>query len=193
MGQFIMDRDDEEIIRAANNIELITEETEITEEIIEHCKRHETVDSHVSKQNMEDWYCLLRNTQGDLSYYTRGFKYMEDNRGFLSDSLFCEYAYILNCDTKTLEFYRGFNTKKESKGRYAAGQDKWQAKDSGKYYGVALVAKIPWKSIRLMGIGTFVLILRYFAQQYDWERAPEYIEERDRIQLPSKMAASFAA
>ena len=35
-------------------------------------------------------------------------KYNEDERDFLQNGLFCEYAYIYNQDNDTLEIYRGF-------------------------------------------------------------------------------------
>ena len=56
----------------------------------------------------DDWYCLLRHAQGDLNVYKNGLRYMIDNHDFIKDSLFCEYAYIINLDTKRLEFYVGF-------------------------------------------------------------------------------------
>ena len=46
-------------------------------------------------------------------------KCFTDNHGFLHDSLFCEYAYIVNLDTEKLEFYIGFNKNPNAKGRYA--------------------------------------------------------------------------
>jgi hypothetical protein len=39
----------------------------------------------------------------------RGIKRLIDSSGFAADSLFCEYAYVLNFDTEVLEVYRGFN------------------------------------------------------------------------------------
>lgn len=33
-----------------------------------------------------------------------------DRRGFPADSLFCEYAYVIDMDAEVLEVYRGFNT-----------------------------------------------------------------------------------
>lgn len=37
-----------------------------------------------------------------------------DKRKFALDSLFCEYAYVVNLDTKTVEFYLGLNTNKNA-------------------------------------------------------------------------------
>ena len=67
----------------------------------------------------------------------------ENQKDFLYDSLFCEYAYILNLDTQELEFYTGFNTIPfENKGRYAM-----LGYDNG-YYGVVLTKRIPLSVIQ---------------------------------------------
>jgi len=69
---------------------------------------------------------------------------------FMADSVFCEYAYILNLDTEELEIYRGRNTNPHAAGRYAA-KGRWSppAPMTGiSYYGVRLVKTIPFSLIR---------------------------------------------
>ena len=69
-------------------------------------------DESVSTQDSSEWYCLLRNLQG-ISIFNEilegNVEHMIDSFNFLKDSLFCEYAYIINLDDKKLEFYQGFN------------------------------------------------------------------------------------
>lgn len=68
-----------------------------------------------------------------------------DTHDFLYDSLFCEFAYIVNLDDKTLEIYKGFNKSPGGKGRYA---DKFVDNLSGdRYYGVTLWLSIPLKEV----------------------------------------------
>lgn len=43
----------------------------------------------VGEREKVDWYCLLRNAQGDLEKMLEA-GYYKDSHGFLSDSLFCE-------------------------------------------------------------------------------------------------------
>ena len=78
-------------------------------------------------------------------------KSFNDSNDFLIDSLFCEYAYIINLDKNVLEFYRGFNKDKNAKGRYASLISKWNASDPNMngedYYGVKLVQEIPLQDI----------------------------------------------
>lgn len=130
----------EEIKTAAQNIQLIQKNSIPTEEQIRECMPWTNLS--VSNQSTSDWYCLLREAQGNLDAYIDGLKYMTDNQSFLLDSLFCEYAYIINVDTNQLEFYSGFNKKsRERKGRYANIRPEDSRPDS--YYGVALLWKIP--------------------------------------------------
>lgn len=68
----------------------------------------------------------------------------EDYHEFLYNSLFCEYAYIINLDTRKLEFYTGSNRNPEANGRYA---DHYAYKDDHRYCGVVLVQSIPLSAI----------------------------------------------
>jgi hypothetical protein len=131
-----------EIKKTAERIILIDEDIPPTPEQIKDCEPW--TDLGVSSQSTSDWYCLLRGAQGDLSAYTDGLKYMPDSNSFLLDSLFCEYAYIINTDEQVLEFYSGFNKKSRlRKGRYAA----IQSEPDSNYYGVALIKKYPLEDI----------------------------------------------
>lgn len=62
-----------------------------------------------------------------------------NSHDFLYDSLFCEYAYIVNLDTNMLEFYKGFNKDRNALGRYS----NFKADEDSKYYGVKLNQEIP--------------------------------------------------
>lgn len=84
--------------------------------------------------NEQDWYSLIRELQGDMQK-TLDVGYMIDSRSSLSNSLFCEYAYILNFDTWKFEVYKGWQRSKHDKGRYG------QSKLVGGYGGVALVGE----------------------------------------------------
>ena len=45
-----------------------------------------------------DWYYLLRNCQGEPNLFKEGLRYMTDDKEFLEDNLFCEYAYLIDLD-----------------------------------------------------------------------------------------------
>lgn len=87
-----------------------------------------TVHDNADELDAWDW----ENSQFNNSFY--------NDECFLHDSLFCEYAYIINLDNKTLEIYEGFNRLPNGKGRYAEFSIEREG-DGRKYYGVKLVKK----------------------------------------------------
>lgn len=84
-----------------------------------------------------DWYSLLRGTQGDLSAMLRAGLY-EDAADFPRDSLFCEWAYVVDFDGRAFEVYEGFRTTPPTDGRWAEqpGTD-----ERGQYFPVQRVAR----------------------------------------------------
>ncbi|NCQ52119.1 hypothetical protein GW796_09555 [archaeon] len=128
----------ESLKKTASNIVLVNSEDIPSAEQVKECDKWTNVG--VGNQSTEDWYCVLRKSQGDLLSYSNGLKYMIDSSSFLLDSLFCEYAYIINTDSNMLEFYVGFNKLQlNGKGRYA-NKKAISDQDNG-YFGVALVGK----------------------------------------------------
>jgi hypothetical protein len=74
-------------------------------------KYAEFCDEKVASQQKTDWYCLLRNTQnGDnLPHILSGkLEHMIDGREFVQDSLFCEYAYVIDLNLNIFDVYKGF-------------------------------------------------------------------------------------
>lgn len=98
----------------------------------------EYADSGVSTG--KDWYALLRNLQGTLLKRLESGVWYDDGQ-FITDSLFCEYAYILNLDEEVFEVYKGFQ-KAPGPGRYGAIKE-----EGNEYYGVALVATFKLKEL----------------------------------------------
>ncbi len=65
----------------------------------------------------DNWYCLLRQVQGvnSLPHILAGkLTVLIDSTEFLQDSLFCEWAYIINFDDNSLDTYEGFQKKSDS-------------------------------------------------------------------------------
>jgi len=140
--QFVRDFSTDKLKEIARSIELVDRNSNPTQKQIGHCFSYEIVDLGGGNQFVEDWYWLLHNAQRNLNLYADGLKYMIDSRNFLYDSVFCEYAYIINLDTELLEVYKGFNKDKNAKGRYVEVTDKMR-KESGlnkDYYGTKLIA-----------------------------------------------------
>ena len=101
-------------------------------------------DISVGSQSIDDWYCLLRSVQGSdaLAYILSGeLRHVDkDGMGFIKDSLFCEYAYIINLDKGTLELYRGFQ--KEPQENNPFGTD-----TSDSYYPCKFIQSFPIDAI----------------------------------------------
>lgn len=138
---FIRSMPYEKMVKAARKIILVAEDSKPTFNQIEECKRYANL--VVSEQSYEDWYCLLRNAQGNLSAYLNGLRYMIDNRDFLADSSFCIWAYIVNLDEEVFEVYRGYQKKHDEnpRNRYRDLQR------YNKFYPVKLVAEFPLNDI----------------------------------------------
>lgn len=72
----------------------------------------------VSEQSTTDWYCLTRDTHGDIGAVL-ACGYMLDSHTFPLDSLFCEWAYIVDLDRNVFEAYEGFQKELPKDGRWA--------------------------------------------------------------------------
>jgi hypothetical protein len=90
----------------ARKVELVDSDSKPTEEQIKQYTPFS--DIHVSNQTLDDWYCLLRNTQGveTLKAIAQNkLWHMIDSHLFMDDSLFCEWGYVINLDTNRLIIY----------------------------------------------------------------------------------------
>lgn len=148
----------EEINEIFDRIVLVDNGTPPTKEQIVECIGY--YNSSVSERKPEDWYCLLREAQGNLNAYKSGLRYMIDDHDFIKDSLFCEYAYIINLDTNCLEFWRGFQNKPDPFNRYGIEDDRG-------YYPCKMMAEYP-----LDGMGEDVVA--------DMEKNSKYEDEEEQ-------------
>jgi len=140
---FVRSTPDEELNEIANKIVLVDGQKKPTKKQIKECQAAGLVNTAVASQSLTDWYCLTREAQGDLSVYKGDFKYMIDSSSFLIDSLFCEWAYIIDIDNMLLEFYRGYQETPNGNGRYA----KMKLPDCD-YFGVSMFRSVPLNEIR---------------------------------------------
>jgi hypothetical protein len=94
-------------------------------------------DTGVATKKLTDPYVLMRRMQGDITAYLEAGIMEDGGEEFMADSLFCEYAYIINLDTGMLEFYEGFQKQPHTKGRYANAPNE-KAHRTDQFYPVAL-------------------------------------------------------
>lgn len=143
--EFCKNNSVENLNKFFDNIVLVLENSKPTKAQIKDCQKAGYVDLSVSTQSNDDWYCLLRNLQGDFEEYQRCIDtdakiYMIDSIDFIEDSLFCEYAYIINLDDEVLEFYEGFQKEPQVGNRYGTKEDRG-------YYPCKLALTIPLDEI----------------------------------------------
>lgn len=70
---------------------------------------------------------------------------LSDARSFAGDSLFCEFAYILDMDNEVLEVYTGFNKKPVPEGERFSTMS--PSKDDPEYYPIRLLLKMPFQDV----------------------------------------------
>lgn len=88
------------------------------------------------------WYEILGSHFGDLNLYSNGLNYMIDYTDFIKESLFCEWAYIINLNSNELEIYVGFQ-KEPNNNRYCI-----DIPSKSGYYNCKLIKSIPLDVIR---------------------------------------------
>jgi len=102
-------------------------------------------DLGVSSGTLDEWYCLLRKSQGDIpAMFEAGV--MIDGLAFAASSLFCEWGYVVNFDTKKVEVYRGFQSEPHAKGRFATLPIEKERLGT-QYYPIALLMEFPFESV----------------------------------------------
>ena len=69
-------------------------------------KKSRKIVKEVFKKDDDYWYDLFAKYQGRLDLYVKGYKYMLDGNSFFKDTIWCDYAYIINLDDNTLDVYR---------------------------------------------------------------------------------------
>lgn len=99
----------------------------------------------ISERSTQDWYCLLRETQGEPRMILE-CGYAEHDGDWPLDSLFCEWGYLFDLDAETFEVYKGFQTSHPTEGRWAGKNERaprFEGDHAPKYKAVQRVAV--WK------------------------------------------------
>lgn len=99
LAAFIAFADLAKVKEAAAGLRDVTGSTP-TPEQVEHCKRWTNLG--VGRQSTQDWYCLLRGTQGNAAATLESGLY-EDG----SDMMGVEWTYIIDLDGGVFEVYDG--------------------------------------------------------------------------------------
>lgn len=104
------------MLKLIRDLEVVKRDDKPTKEQQERLARY--ADTNVSGGELDEWYVLLRDTQGDpRAILECGF--IIDNASFAADSLFNEGSYLIDLDTNVYEAYLGFVKEPHTDGRFA--------------------------------------------------------------------------
>ena len=99
--RFVQETDTETLRQICDKIILVDQDFPANQEQIDECKQF--ANSGVDDGKWDNWYVLLRETQGCPELYRdTDLRYMINGFALLSD-LMCEYAYIINVSDEVLE------------------------------------------------------------------------------------------
>ena len=98
--------------------------------------RAANVEPDASIGDRSDYYSLLRSAQGILSTMLM-LGLATDEAGFIKDSLFCEWAWLIDFRTREMVVLRGFVTDPGSQAAYATPDEPYRAggENGTTYYG----------------------------------------------------------
>lgn len=101
--------------------------TGLGNKIIGFCNSHTLIELEQIFNRIE-WASYFDNSFIDFVDIDWSSKYItvtkDSNNDFIKDSLFCEYAYIINLDTKKLEYYKGYQDQPDKENRFGIEKQK---------------------------------------------------------------------
>jgi hypothetical protein len=127
---FELDGGEAELCKEVRKLKLVNEDAKPTKAQQRKLAAAGFHDPNVSTGSTEEWYSLLRNTQGDPRATLRS-GFMIDKRDFALDSTFCEWAYVIDLDTGAFEVYQGFQYEPHEDGRFTTPE--WRVRSAEQY------------------------------------------------------------
>lgn len=187
--EFCKSVDDWEVLKKrVRNLTLVDEDIPVPADLVEKYSCYGQTDMggvRIAAGTLENWYNLLRQIQGVQTLheiYVGNLEHMIDNHLFMGDSLFCEWAYIIDLDEMGLRVYKGFN--KDAPNPYKFNFlppdiDPNQTLDYSKeYYPVKLLY-----TYNLAKLPEFILgVTNEFKKQYRAEHRDNLIQALDKLE-----------
>jgi hypothetical protein len=124
--EFLRETDLDKFKEACRNTRFLTE------------KECDEIDEKYGTEWKKHYPQLSRDNGADiLGIVFSGVTELQNKIGFAGDSLFCEYAYVVDLDAGTFEIYEGFNKDPITEGRFVSGAP--ELEKSGEYEPVKLI------------------------------------------------------
>lgn len=107
----------------------------------------------VSDRHKKKYPELSRDAGADiLNLILEGKRQLKNDIEFSADSLFCEWAYVINLDTQEVEVYQGFNKEPLKKTDRFYGMKNVEPETRADYYPIKLVKSYPFKEFNSQAI-----------------------------------------
>ncbi|MFW6281217.1 MAG: hypothetical protein ACOC1O_00255 [bacterium] len=148
---FVLRNPKEKIENLVNELYLVEEDGVPSTKEVELLQKYNN--ENVNEGKLQ-WYNLLRETQGNPQAYIddENLRAFINSEEFLKNSLFCEWAYIINLDEEVLEIYRGFVTNPPQNSRY---YDDSNPHTTNGYYPVEMVEKVSFNELKNFSMEKF--------------------------------------
>lgn len=136
--------------RVRDVVLLHDEDAPATDELIEKARALGLIDTEVGAPRTPgqrpDLYQCLRGAQGRLDLYEE-VGYMVDSVQFAQDSVFCEWAWLVNLDEGVVEVFVGFQSEAHDRGRFAGPVKQVSEFDRNPHAPIALLTAVPFTEL----------------------------------------------
>ena len=121
-------------------------------------------DDSSAEQDCERLLTMCEN----IVYRGELFRYMRPSPSFIQDSLLCEYAYVVNLNEQTLEFYVGMQTEPQEGNRY--GTEGRPCATGELFYPCRLLATFPLEQVRTEDTAALSDTMKRLTKEYKASR-----------------------
>ena len=148
--------------------------------LVRECDLHKLFDC-MSPSNFSEYFWFDARDLMMKTELGKSFSY-KDNAGFITDSLMCEYGYVLDLDEEELDYYIGFQKKPQKGNRYGE-EITYTSEKMENYYPCKLVARFSFKYVRSALLRVIVENMR--KSDLDCEVKFYDVEDKTSLEVPA--------
>ena len=179
----VKDFQETELLFHLKNTKIVNEADECPSDILAKMKEKRSNGEEGFWRNVSsgsDWYSALSGCQGDFAKYAEAgyFAGDDDYKGsFMEDSLFCEWAYIIDLDSSQFHVYKGFQETTPKFGLFAG------KKRDNEYQPCELVARISFDKLPDFDMGLLEKALNAVDDVPEYYKTLEEYVEAEEVDL----------